>query len=851
MNWLNSKSPLAGGSYPFLARLGFAWALQSRPLEEAGKNPKELPCLRWVNEQRLNDLYIQGMDTERFLKACGLELSMKQGGFVLSKRLSRIFRPYWIYGFFPRESISVRYLEQDEAGMKRWDGAGRISRRLLLRLIAELPPELPIHKRRQMEHELRHARRIEFTVMGLADWSAASYGGQDKGHAAVIENLDVDLELPRDTKGQVCLRDGTVFIGLYPVHAADEMRLDIQSLINLHPFFRQEDLLAWLHEEGQLFLQAVFTGDVASAMLRLRSGESLEELQRWHLREYFVSGGHPMWFGSILKAFINQHLKRISHQALEELRLPIPGMRYYLMLDEIGYRAVARGQICLEAESATAWINAEDWCEYASERWGGADQDDALWCFPFSDEADGKVKILAWRSPNQFLEYLLFEPSADSHLAAWKTSTGSITCPSADSRLLPEPADFHRPEYLNLLDEHSAAGLGENHATYSIAAMESTIRRAQSNRGTLGIYCNSLMLCQALYGTLPKQAPAALEQVIDASVKTGLNLLPVKQWCYDASFRILLQAKPIPRILHSRLAIDYEAEQGPPRPKSSHKHWLDLLVQGVEAHIAQMEEERDYLMTQCQPPLQLFQAAFDEGKYLKLGALFTKGYTAKLPWIHGKQGRRSAGSLEAARLWSEAFLEPYSPGEQSAILIGSLAHYYLKPKHNGADEAAWQLGARDEEGRREAGIAHSTVAALRAIGLLDELALKDGFLLSYPGAQILEMSEAPLILRNVWFNYLRADYERARKPAPEQMQTVSQEEEERAKTEISQLAQTRFRGLELSISKQDERLVAQTMHGRLFAYLPKEEERFTEGAKLRICYALAKDGHLTVIYKRF
>jgi hypothetical protein len=47
------------------------------------------------------------------------------------------------------------------------------------------------------------------------------------------------------------------------------MRLDIQSLINLHPFFREEQLLDWLKDEGDLFVQSVETGQVGEVMGRI------------------------------------------------------------------------------------------------------------------------------------------------------------------------------------------------------------------------------------------------------------------------------------------------------------------------------------------------------------------------------------------------------------------------------------------------------------------------------------------------------------------------------------------------------------------------------------------------------
>ena len=336
---INRKTALGGATYPFLERLNKPWMIHSWDLSDEYVEDYNAPiALRWVNGNTVNDLYIENMDSKTFLKATGLRPQMHNGGFVLSKRISRLMRPYFMYGFFDDADISVRYLEQDARDEKVWDGAGQVRRSVLLRILAQLP-DLSASKRAEMEYELQHAQRIEFTMMGKGAWSEDKRYGQDKGHAFVFEDdeLDADFILPRDTKGEISLEDGSIFIGLYAVHHADTMRLDIQSLINLWGFFQHEDLVQWLHEEGQMFLQSVQNGDVARAMRRIdqtdvsENDEALEAIKNWHIREYLASGGDPQWFGSIVKGLINQHLKRINYSTLGRLRLPVPGGRYYVM----------------------------------------------------------------------------------------------------------------------------------------------------------------------------------------------------------------------------------------------------------------------------------------------------------------------------------------------------------------------------------------------------------------------------------------------------------------------------------------------------------------------------------------
>ena len=819
MTIINTRTPLGGALYPFLHRLNQRWAIISHAVTEPATRYPQEPVLRWVNDNHVQDLYVEDMDTASFLEATGLELSLAKGGYVLSKRISRLMRPYFISSFFPQDAISIHYLDQNERDAKIWDGAGQINRDLLLRLIDHLPEDITPRKRRYLEYELCHARRVEFTLM-TAD-------GQCKGHALVKDDLDTDFVLPRDIKSEVKLVDGTTFVGLVPVHSSADMRLDIQSIINLYPFFDIPQLQRWLEAEGQLFIDSVRSGDIAEAMSRIDSDTCLEEIESWYVREYYLSGGHSLWFGSIVKSTINQHLKRLNHTTLNRMRLPVPGGRSYIAVDAVGNRHVPSGEIVLDTAAATAWVNCDDWVDYMADVLGGADQDDALWVYPFTD-FDGERKVLCWRSPNQVGEYIVLKPAANSeHLTDY---------PPADSRKLPPRIDTLQVEYLNLIDENITVGTNQS---YSIAAMDSTIQRAIANKGILGLTCNVLMLAQALYGRLPQHPPAPLEQVIDASVKSGADLSAVREWCFDASEEILKSQKPIPAILQDRLS----TRDATLAAVTSTDHWLDELVLVIRQHIADITRQRDELMKQTMPPLLLFQHAFDQPETLQHGARFNQLYTSALPWTRSRG--RTVGSYEAARQRSTAYLEQFPEHEQSAILRGALAHYYMG-KHVGADGAAWQLGKMTDDGR-EPGIANLTLQALREIGLLDEVTdHPEHGILTYPGAKLLEATMRLVTIVGVWFNWLRTYRIAQGQPPPERMGDVSKEDVQWAKEQVARLTQSQFCNLTLTIHEENQREIAYTPHGNLFGYVTQGNEGIV-GDCLTLKYCIVQDGNLICI----
>ena len=180
---INATTQLGGATYPFLHRLGRPWMIHAWDVDDEARQHYNAPiALRWVNGNTVNDLYIEGMDSRAFLAATGLRPQMINGGFVLSKRISRIMRPYFMSAFFERDAITVQYLDQTDRDATVWDGAGRV-RRSVLRRVLEQMPDLPGSKQAEMTAELTHARRIEFTMMGMGQWSDHCAGGQDKGHA--------------------------------------------------------------------------------------------------------------------------------------------------------------------------------------------------------------------------------------------------------------------------------------------------------------------------------------------------------------------------------------------------------------------------------------------------------------------------------------------------------------------------------------------------------------------------------------------------------------------------------------------------------------------------------------------
>ena len=868
-NVISSLDLDAGGArYDFLEELGREWSIVTRELDGLYETihphhsfSMDTPTLRWVKDDTVVDVYIDGMSKLDYFEATGLRFHNEaKGPYVLSKRISRVMRPHFISGEFAPDEVRVKYMDEADfaqfshvsaEGPKVWDGAGVVSRRMLEKMV--IPEGTSPAKAARLQWELAHSERVEFTIM--------TERGQDKGHAMVADDLDVDFLLPHDTKREITLENGKTWVGIDFVRGKHHMRLDIQSMINLQPFFSEERFAQWLHDEGELFAQAVESGEVAEAMARVDRFETLDDVPRWATREYFASGGHPLHFQRHVKALMDRHLERLNHSTLRKLRLPIPGGRYYVMPQAVGTAAgyqldVPRGELRIDQRRGTAWVNDEDWLslqdsptgEGIAGILGGADHDDALWLHPFTDH-DGEQKVLVWRSPNQMGEYVLLKPTSDSDIPDWTTAEGEkVTFPAGNSRKLPRRIDTHEPTYQGLVDPSTAEVLGRGEA-YSIEAMDWAIERSLANQGALGMYCNSLMVNKAVFADLPASPPAPLEDIIDSSVKTGADLSRVVQWNYDNSRQILEARTPIPALLHDRLSRDYnERENLPPRPLPTADHWLDRTESVIKEHIDHMRAHRDQLVARAMPPRQVFDSVFDDPDALEWGAKFNA--------VYGKTLAQTGRDFDSAREASEAYLARFPDEEHGRVLRGAIASSYMSADKDGkplSDAAVWQRGSETETGERLHGIAHKTLGALREIGVIDEIGETAESVVVYPGALVREPTVRTLGIRGVWFNLHKEQARATGQSLPEnvKMRDVSKARRAALKDTVEEQSQTTYRDIVLRVDRSKSgQLLAYTDEGNLFGKLQHADESIQPGDRIRLNHTRARDGNLRSTYSK-
>ena len=830
MTIINTKSELGGMEYPFLTEFE-NWEIETSDFIEAAAPHSGTLTLRWVKDNKVTDLRIVGQDGDEFITpetfcdATGLQFNIaKKGPFVLSKRISRIMRPYRFWEFRNTEQVKI-HLDPTIDKMA-WDGCAAISREYLKGMSIRYMTHksyLPTHELDAHLKELDSCERWEITIMHA--------GGQEKAHAIVVDSLfdqagyEVDFIIPSGaTKSEVTL-DGRVFIGLHPVHGRDDMRLDIQSLINLHPFFETSKLVAWLAQEADLFLNRIETGQLDVLLSRIENINSvnqLHELRNWYIGEYIASGGKLMWFPATVKAMGRQFLRRLNH-GQSNFRFPIPGGRYYIFPDTVGNRYLEPGQIEIDKQTGTAWVCQKDWDDYIVNVLGGCDGDDALWIFQFTDY-DGSKKVLAWRSPNQLGEYVLLEPTEKCHAISWQIVGGEISWPRMDSRKLPKRIDAVDYSY-GTLEEFETDDAPHK---YTAAGMTPAIEQAMNNEGKLGAYCNALMVLKSVRGTLPLELPARLEDVIDGSVKSPVDLWPVENWIHLMMQDIIADTyDEVPECLLPRILPALTKEDAA-IIRISDNHWLTSLMDMVAHQIEIYEANLKILSQLTEIPLTIFKngMAWEEnGK----------------PLVSAYQQTLRKDGPEAAQLR----LLDMMAGQHSEALIGAASYIYNREL---SDAALWLPDPKMDDGvlgPRQPGTAKLFIYCLRQIGLIgDPVWTSEGTVLYFNDD---EPTGTPIQLNAVWFNWLKlnnADWSNCTA-----MSKVPKPLRELAKSEV---AASNYEGMTLTTRITDNgRIAAFDDNNQLFAFVkPGQEARLLTSDSWRIELADGDDGNLHAVVRQ-
>jgi hypothetical protein len=356
------------------------------------------------------------------------------------------------------------------------------------------------------------------------------------------------------------------------------------------------------------------------------------------------------------------------------------------------------------------------------------------------------------------------------------------------------------------------------------------------------------MLCKAIYGRLPAQLPATLEDVIDGSVKTGLDLAPVKQWNQMAIARMVKHGQTSPNRAMPAVLLDRLPAWLRPQAIPAERHWLDALASALEQHKAQYWADVEALATEACPPIEVFELGRE---WLPIGKELRQTYSRIMRQAAADSDLGDDAVFAAARSASETFLGQWPVEKQLYVLLGAAAYLYAQGPQNGEpvrDGLLWQLGEprAGEEAGRLPGIANMTIQALRHVGLLGEPVWTSvGAVLHIAEAPCSRSAGVPVRINGTWLNWLnsRNGHRYIR------MSDVPPAERDRAKARIADFVQDEFLGMMLFTEVTgDDRVITRTPHGNLFGYVQRDHELAAiRHDRWRIAWATAVDGNVLAI----
>lgn len=799
-------------SYPFLSTFS-DWILYSLSFDDLSAQPEQY-SISWVKDTKIFFLCAYRADGslykyDDFCHALNLDFDWSIGGFKVSKRFSRIMRPYRYFAFMSPDEIAVNHDPKLDSII--WDGSGQISRQLLLKIAEQCP-----HLTNRQRQEMANHQRFELTMM--------TSQGQEKCHVQVMDDMTAyDIVLPFDSaKPEIKYYGDNVFIGLVPFYGHKTMRLDIQSLVNLYPFFQPAELLKYAKLESQLFIEGIKGNRYAELFNRIEkldTFQDMEKLKKWYLADYLASGGNLNWFTGTVKAMARQHTMRLTSNAggkelhgRKNYRFPIAGCNYYITPAEIAGKTVAKGQALIDQKRQSIFVNGEDWKNFIVESLGGCDGDDGVWIHQFNDKADnGKAKLLIWRSPNQLGEYILLEPADNCPVIEWETPSNlkNIGFVDNDSTLLPPHIFKQEHKYIYDLPKPEMP----EDPTH-LEAIESALINAMDNKGILGGYCNILLTIKALKGHLPYELPARLEDVIDGTVKDGRSLLMVSKWCHGIALYIAKNNMSLSPYLVDRVApaLSQNKKFRNYKFRIDPRHWLTLLIDDMKAHIEDFTSQVNSLLIYCKMPTHLIKHA---QQHINKGKILANIYQATR-----KNTRDHAQAINTTL----TTLNNMSRSERNAHILGLLLH-------SESNSIVWS-----------ADIAPLTLDALRSINVLGiyywhEVENKAVF--DIDRSQAHTQTATTLQANGTWFEYAKLQGMEA-----EKMADIDKTTRKELKEKMQSLAPS-FVGQSLTVLELGNRQIIATRKGFIIGHIEKAKTGILENGQVyNVAFATAKDGNM-------
>jgi len=92
---------------------------------------KQFATLAWLRDDRVVALHVEGMSVDALLARLRIGINVRGGLGKVSKRLSRIFRPYALFAWTDVATLRIKYVTRGVVRQSSQDGGYIISRHYL------------------------------------------------------------------------------------------------------------------------------------------------------------------------------------------------------------------------------------------------------------------------------------------------------------------------------------------------------------------------------------------------------------------------------------------------------------------------------------------------------------------------------------------------------------------------------------------------------------------------------------------------------------------------------------------------------------------------------------------------
>ncbi len=539
---------------------------------------KESFSFAYLREDKLRTIDVYDLDNKHIQFSDFLDrfsINIKSSNlFKSGKYLSRVFRPVRFGGFYKGLDIHIN----NNHAITETDGISLIS--------LELAKSLGWS-------DAKKDMSAQFTMF-YSD-------GLVKGHCVVSDRINSDVVIygKENIKSEISFSSGLEYVAVEPIKLSTSLRLDIQSMLNLWGLFGVEQYLEWANIGIERFKEDLLSGRLTNHLDNFDTITPTDyDNEKWTLRKAIYHKIDYTKYPGLLRSAWTMYKTGISNYSNNSkgkptYRIPVQnGKRAYLRIDLRNHNEFGSFKVkCKPTEVnvdryGNCWISNVN-VEKTLKILGGADFDDGVAIIPIEDG-----KVVVYRNPNQYGEYIIVDITADDEVFSCNHSNRVIgNVPQ--KKVVSKKDKIKRDTPQNPLLKNFKRSKAESFHPYTTANLIRSYNRISNNATNIGYAANAEMILsvigitnKSLFKKLSKRYNWNLEKIIDSTVKDGSSAKQEINIIKEFLEEVITSDLTLPKSLIHRLPKKMR------ETATTHKnHILDQLLDAIKTLIDETDIE--------------------------------------------------------------------------------------------------------------------------------------------------------------------------------------------------------------------------------------------------------------------